>query len=196
MNQNIIFCGVGGQGTVLASKITAAAALKKGFSVMSAETIGMAQKGGSVFSHLRIGENLLTPMIAKGEADLLIGFEPAEAVKMLSYLKKNGVVVVNPTTVMPVTSALRGSDYSGEEMLDYLRRNTKRLTIVNCDEACRKAGSPRCMNFAMLGAAAATGELGVTVDELADAIREKVKPQYAAMNLTALYTAANLEPKY
>ena len=86
MNKNIVLCGVGGQGTVLASKLIAQSAMEKQIPVMSAETIGMAQKGGSVFSYLRMGDNLHTPMIPKGSADLIIGFEPAETVKMLPYL--------------------------------------------------------------------------------------------------------------
>ena len=76
MNKNIVLCGVGGQGTVLASKLIAAAAMKKGLSVMSAETIGMAQRGGSVFSHIRIGEGLHSPMIGRGKADVILAFEP------------------------------------------------------------------------------------------------------------------------
>ncbi len=74
--KNIVLCGVGGQGTVLASKLLAAAAMSKDIPVMSAETIGMAQRGGSVFSHLRMGNNLYSPMIETGTADLIIGFEP------------------------------------------------------------------------------------------------------------------------
>ena len=77
MQKNIILTGVGGQGTVLASKLIAAAAMAKGLPVMSAETIGMAQKGGAVFSHLRIGEGVKSPMIRRGTADLLLAFEPA-----------------------------------------------------------------------------------------------------------------------
>ena len=106
MNKNIILCGVGGQGTVLASKLIAAAAMEKGIPVMSAETIGMAQRGGSVFSHVRMGENLYSPMIAKGTADMILGFEPGETVRMLPYLKKNGAVVVSYRAVMPVTASL------------------------------------------------------------------------------------------
>ena len=82
-NRNIVLCGVGGQGTVLASKLLAAAAMSKDIPVMSAETIGMAQRGGSVFSHLRMGKNLYSPMIKTGTADLIIGFEPGETVRML-----------------------------------------------------------------------------------------------------------------
>ena len=100
---DIVLCGVGGQGTVLASKMIAAAAMEKGLGVMSAETIGMAQKGGSVFSHLRVGDDMQTPMIAKGAADIIIAFEPAEAVRMLPYLKDDGKMVVNSHAVKPVT---------------------------------------------------------------------------------------------
>ena len=88
-NRNIVLCGVGGQGTVLASKLLAAAAMSKDIPVMSAETIGMAQRGGSVFSHLRMGKNLYSPMIKTGTADLIIGFEPGETVRMLPYLKEH-----------------------------------------------------------------------------------------------------------
>ena len=104
MNKNIILCGVGGQGTVLASKLIAAAAMEKDMQVMSAETIGMAQKGGSVFSHVRIGEEIYSPMIEKGTADIIIGFEPAEAVRMLPYLKKGGMVIVSADDPGPISS--------------------------------------------------------------------------------------------
>ena len=87
MQKNIILTGVGGQGTVLASKLIAAASLAKGYEVMSAETIGMAQRGGSVFSHLRMGSGPHAPLIGRGKADLIIGFEPAETVRQLPFLK-------------------------------------------------------------------------------------------------------------
>lgn len=96
-NRNIVLCGVGGQGTVLASKLLAAAAMSKDIPVMSAETIGMAQRGGSVFSHLRMGKNLYSPMIKTGTADLIIGFEPGETVRMLPYLKEHGRLSSVPT---------------------------------------------------------------------------------------------------
>ena len=86
MNKNIILCGVGGQGTILASKLISTAAMEKNIPVMSAETIGMAQRGGSVFSHLRMGEEIYSPMIARGTADIILGFEPGETVRMLPYL--------------------------------------------------------------------------------------------------------------
>ena len=108
MRKNIILCGVGGQGIVLTSKLLAASAMAKGIPVMSAETIGMAQKGGSVFSFLRMGDDLCCPMFPKGTADLLIGFEPAEAVRMLPYLKPDGTVILNTHPIQPVTATLGG----------------------------------------------------------------------------------------
>ena len=106
MNKNIVLCGVGGQGTVLASRLIAAAAMEKGLKVMSAETIGMAQRGGNVFSNLRIGENLKAPLLSSGQADLILGFEPGETVRMLHYLKKDGIVVTNTRAVKPTTANL------------------------------------------------------------------------------------------
>ena len=139
MQKNIILTGVGGQGTVLASKLIAAASLAKGYEVMSAETIGMAQKGGSVFSHLRVGEGLYSPMIRKGTADLLLAFEPAEAVRMLPYLRETGTLVVSSHPVMPVTAALAGTDYTGSEMVAYLRREVRALHVLDGAAAARSA---------------------------------------------------------
>ena len=143
MQKNIILTGVGGQGTVLASKLIAAATMKKGLPVMSAETIGMAQKGGAVFSHLRFGEGVRSPMIRRGTADLLLAFEPAEAVRMLPYLKKDGMVVVNSHPIMPVTAALKGTDYTGAEMVAYLRENAAHVLVLDGQEAVETIGNPK-----------------------------------------------------
>ena len=106
MRKDIILCGVGGQGTVLASRLISAAAMARSIPVMSAETIGMAQRGGSVFSHLRMGEGIYSPMIARGEADLIIGFEPGEAVRLLPFLKPGGQMIVSDRAVMPAGNRL------------------------------------------------------------------------------------------
>ena len=110
MNKDILICGVGGQGTVLASRIIAAAAMEEGSPVHSAETIGMAQRGGSVTSHVRIGGEAYSPMIPFGAADMLLAFEPGEAVRNLRYLRKDGIAVVNTAAVKPVTESLRIPD--------------------------------------------------------------------------------------
>ena len=137
-NKNIVLCGVGGQGTVLASKLLAAAAMSKDIPVMSAETIGMAQRGGSVFSHLRMGKNLYSPMIKTGTADLIIGFEPGETVRMLPYLKEHGQVVVSNHAIKPVTATLSGSSYDAPPMIDYLKEHVENLTLIDADTICRE----------------------------------------------------------
>lgn len=187
MQKNILLTGVGGQGTVLASKLIAAAAMKKGLPVMSAETIGMAQKGGSVFSHLRIGEGVMSPMIRRGTADLLLAFEPAEAVRMLPYLKDGGTVVVNSHPVMPVTAALKGTDYTGREMIEYLQKAVPNLLVIDGWQAVQELGNPKVLNVVMLGAALKSGALDfLTEKELLGAIRDKVKPRFVALNERAL----------
>lgn len=185
MSNNILLCGVGGQGTVLASRLIACAAMQKGLPVMSAETIGMAQKGGSVFSHLRLGEDALSPMIGLGQADLIIGFEPSETVKMLPYLKEGGAVVTNANAIMPVTGSLQGSSYTGEEMLAYLRENVENLTVVDGNRACEELGSTKVTNVVLLGAALDTGVLALDENDFREAIRLCVKPRFVELNLKA-----------
>ena len=174
MHKNIVLTGVGGQGTVLASKLIAAAAMKKGLQVMSAETIGMAQRGGSVFSHLRIGEGTQSPMIGKGEADLILGFEPAETVRMLPYLKEGGQVVTAIRPVMPVTAALAGGSYKGEDMLAYLQAVVPNLLTVDTDAAIAELKNPKVVNVVLLGAALRSGALGLTEEELVEKVRDSL----------------------
>lgn len=193
MNKNILLCGVGGQGIVLASKLIAQAAMENSLPVMSAETIGMAQKGGSVFSHVRIGSNLSTPMIPKGGADVIIGFEPAEAVRMLPYLKKDGTIIVNSCPTKPVTAMLSASSYTGKEMLAYLKKNVERLTVVDCERAASEIGSLKVVNMILLGAAAATGELPISMADIKTCLAKRLKPQLLEMNYKALEYTLNVK---
>lgn len=189
MNRNIILCGVGGQGTVLASKLISSVAMEKGLLVMSAETIGMSQRGGSVFSHIRIGEGIQTPMIAEGEADIIIAFEPGEAVRMLPYLKANGQMIVSAKEVMPVMATLAGTDYQGKEMLDYLAAKVANLVVVDTEAACQKIGTTKALNVFLLGVAVTSGALGVTEEELKEIIKKKVPEKFHELNFKALECA-------
>lgn len=186
MNKNIILCGVGGQGTVLASKLIAAAAMKKGLNVMSAETIGMAQRGGSVFSHVRIGEKLYSPMIAEKSADLIIGFEPGEAVRMLPFLKADGQMVVSRRAILPVTASLSESSYNGEEMVAYLKKYVPDLLIVDSEKACKEIGSPKVLNVLLLGAAVSGGVLGFSEEEMKSIMKERIPEHFHSLNFKAL----------
>lgn len=172
--KNCMLAGVGGQGTVLASKIIAQVAMKEGLSAHTAETIGMAQRGGCVVSHVRIGEDAFSPLIPKGTADVVIGFEPAEAVRCLPNLKEDGAMVVSTKAVQPVTASLSGSPYDVEGMLAFLRERVKRLILVDGEEVCRQCGSAKVLNVALLGAAAGAGVLPMTLKQIEDTIREKL----------------------
>ena len=187
MNRNIILCGVGGQGTVLASRLISAAAMKEGIPVQSAETIGMAQRGGSVFSHLRIGEGIASPLMGPGEADVILGFEPAEAVRMLPYLKKGGVVVTGVRPVIPVSAMIGGTPYDPEAMLAFLAEHAGKLLRVDGDRALREIGNDKVMNVLLLGAAARTGELGFTPEDLLAAMETVLPPKLIGINKKALY---------
>ncbi|MBQ6168756.1 MULTISPECIES: indolepyruvate oxidoreductase subunit beta [Ruminococcus] len=186
MQSNILICGVGGQGIVLTSKLIAATAMEHDIPVMSAETIGMAQKGGSVFSFLRLGDDIYCPMFPEKTADIIIGFEPAEAVRMLPYLRDGGQVVVNTHPIMPVTATLSGSDYTGNEMLDYLQRNVENVVLVDGNRAIEEIGSPKVLNMVMLGAAVRNGVLPFSVDDIEDTMKKTVRPQFVELNSKAL----------
>lgn len=186
MRSDCILCGVGGQGTVLASKLIALAAMEKGELVRTAETIGMAQRGGCVVSHVRVGEGKHSPLIPLGGADVMIAFEPAEAVRCLPYMKRDGAVVVNTRAVMPVTASLAGSGYTGAEMLDHLKNCGLSVTFIDGDAVCARCGSPRVLNIALLAAAVRSGRLGLTAEELKAAIQKRLPERFHTMNLMAV----------
>ena len=190
---NCILAGVGGQGTVLASKLIAQAGLSSGQMVRTAETIGMAQRGGCVVSHVRTGAHIDSPLVPVGQADIIIGFEPAEAVRDLPYLKKGGTAVVARKAVRPVTASLTGSAYDGSDMLAYLSQNVERLILVDGEAICQEIGSPKVLNIALLGAA--LGALGIEAEQMEAVIRASVRPQFIEMNLKALHAGMNAARK-
>ena len=191
MNKDILICGVGGQGTVLASKIIAAAAMEEGSPVHSAETIGMAQRGGSVTSHVRIGGEAYSPMIPFGGADMLLAFEPGEAVRNLRYLKKGGIAVVNTSAVKPVTESLKETGYDGSKMTAYLKEKCSCI-FVNAEEVCRPFGSTKFFNIIMLGVAAGSGHLGLEKDTLLKQIEQRVPSRFLDVNLRAFQTGIEI----
>ena len=180
MDMDILVCGVGGQGTVLASKLIASAAMSLGNTVHSAETIGMAQRGGSVTSHIRIGDRAYSPLIPLGSADVIIAFEPAEAVRNLMYLKKDGFVIVNRIPVKPATESIHDSGYDGVEMVEYIKKKCGCL-VVDASELCGELGA-KFYNSAILGAAAGTGKLGISPDVLIAEIERRVPERFIEAN--------------
>lgn len=180
---NCLITGVGGQGTVLASKLIAEAAIKSGYRVRTTETIGMAQRGGSVVSHVRIGEAIESPLIAKGQADLIIGFEPAEAVRLLPFLKKGGIVVVNKQPVKPIVNP---EAYNVEVVLDFLKEKVEHLEIVDGEALCKLCHNPRGLNIVLLGRSLAVGVLPFSQALMEETIKGKIKQKFIEINLKAL----------
>lgn len=196
---NVLLAGVGGQGTVLAAKVLASAAQSKRWAVRTAETIGMAQRGGSVVSHVRMasqGEELYASLVTPGTADLIVAFEPGEAARALPYLSRSGTVVTARTTVQPVTAALAGAPYDGAAVIGALRSAladqapAARLVAVDDAAVTTAVGTSRVLNMALLGAALATGGFPLVLDDLREAVRACVKPQFVALNLAAIDEAA------
>ncbi|WP_417229110.1 2-oxoacid:acceptor oxidoreductase family protein [Thermophilibacter sp.] len=189
MSANVILAGVGGQGAVLASKLLARAAMGRGLPVKTAETIGMAQRGGSVFSHVRIGAGAHSPLVGRGRADAIVAFEPAEAVRQLPFLRPGGMVVTSDVPVVPVSAATGGPAYDLPAIMSYLQERVgeKDLVVVDAAAAADALGTAKALNVVLLGAAARAGALGpVTMDDLASAVHTLVKPAFVDLDLTAL----------
>lgn len=187
MISNCLLCGVGGQGTVLASKLIAVAAMEKGLEVKTAETIGMSQRGGCVASHVRVGKDIHSPQIPLGEADVLIAFEPAEAVRCLPYLKKGGAAIVSSRAIVPVSSTIGGIQYSAEQMTEYLKSRVERLVLVDTDEAAARLGTSKAVNVALLGAAIRSGGIPqISEEDMEKAVGKLIKPQFLELNMRAL----------
>ena len=193
---NILLTGVGGQGTVLAAKVLAQAALEKGWRVRTAETIGMAQRGGNVVSHVRIGnggEEVHAPLVSRGTADLIIAFEPAEAARVLPYLAPAGTLISATTAVQPVTAALSKKPYRATDVIGGIEHTLADTpaTFIPIDDAAltRAAGSRKVLNCLLLAKALETGCVPIGLDDLRHAIAACVKPRFVDMNLAAIDVA-------
>ncbi len=182
---NVILAGVGGQGTVLASRLIAECAMNKGHLICAAETIGMAQRGGSVVSHVRIGGDIYSPLVPYGETDLLIGFEPSEAVRNLHYLKKDGTIIVSNRIVTPTTATLTDEVYDSEEMIKYIKSKVKNVIVVDADYITKECGSSKVLNVGLLGAAVSTGKLIFTSEDIKESIDSKIPEKYRKLNYKA-----------
>ena len=192
----VLLAGVGGQGTVLAAKVLAQAAQDKGWQVRTAETIGMAQRGGNVTSHVRMGnggEEVFAPLLAHGTADLVIAFEPGEAARVLPFLAPNGVLVTATTPIQPVTAALSSAPYRADRVVQRLEAQLAgtEASFVAVDDAAlvRTIGSRKVLNTLLLARALAAGHVPLDVDDLRHAIEVCVKPAFVQLNLAAIEAA-------
>ncbi|MDR1955578.1 MAG: DUF4180 domain-containing protein [Treponema sp.] len=186
MKKNCLITGVGGQGTVLLSRLIGRAALEQGLAVRGTETIGMAQRGGSVVSHIRMGTGIHSPLIPLGRADLIIAFECAEAVRVLPFLAPEGRMILLDRPIPPVSSSLGAYRYDPAALLNYLRARVKALTRIDGAELIHQCGNPRVVNVALLGVALTLDSFPFTAEDIIRIMTAQLPPHYLELNLKAL----------
>ena len=142
-------------------------------------------------SHVRVGGAAYSPMIPFGGADMLLAFEPGEAVRNLRYLRKGGIAVVNTAAVKPVTESLKDTGYDGREMTDYLKQKCDCI-FIDAEEVCRPFGSAKFFNIIMLGVAAGSGHLGLSRDTLLKQIGQYVPSRFLDVNIRAFNAGIEL----
>ncbi len=179
---NILMVGVGGQGTLLASEILSEVLMQAGYDVKKAEVHGMAQRGGSVVSHVRFGKKVFSSIIPEGEADVLFGFELLETYRYLSLVKPEGTVVVNNLRIAPPSVALGQRTYPAE-IADKLQGHVKNVQLVEGQQLAEEAGNPRTVNTVLLGAL--SNALEPTQEQWVAAIKNLVPERFLEVNLKA-----------
>ncbi len=178
---DILIVGIGGQGTILASNILGEACLMEGRHVKGAETHGMAQRGGSVESHIRI-DGLFGPLIPPGHADLLISFDLLEALRYSHYVKKGGKMVVNHQLVLPTSVYMQNLVVpSQDEIIAALKKHS--LCLLDADTIAEEAGSPLSQNVVMLGAASLS--IPLKPESLLEAVKGLVPKKTVEINAKA-----------
>jgi indolepyruvate ferredoxin oxidoreductase, beta subunit len=156
MKLDILVTGVGGQGNILASDIIGEVAIDAGFDVKKTDTLGMAQRGGSVLSNVRIADHVYSPIIQEGEVDILLAFEKLEAARWANYLRKGSTVIINNQSVPPLSVILSNSRYPEDEQItSLLRQKTGDIYFIEAARRARELGNARTLNIFMLGCVSA-----------------------------------------
>jgi indolepyruvate ferredoxin oxidoreductase beta subunit len=186
MKLDIVFSGVGGQGVVVISDIFCEAALIDGFDVAKAEIHGMAQRGGAIVAHVRIGDKVQAPLIERGKADIVLGFEVLETARAMPMLKPKGTVVVN-TKYMPPNAAFACSakPLNQEQLLGIIRAKARTVHEIDGIGIANKLGNILVVNTVLLGALSALPENPVKKASLEKAIAGRLKEKYVNVNLQA-----------
>lgn len=177
--KNIMIVGVGGQGTLLASKLMGKAFVEKGFDVKVSEVHGMSQRGGSVVTYVRYGDKVYSSLVEKGEADIIIAFEQLEAARWLPYLKPDGILITSSQAIDPMPVVMGTAEYP-QGILPAIREMGVRVMDVDALALALEAGSAKATNVVLLGLAA--HYLGFDKEMWVDVIRTTVPPKTIAVN--------------
>lgn len=179
---NVMIVGVGGQGTLLASRVLGTAMINAGYDVKVSEVHGMSQRGGSVVTYVRAGEKVWSPIINPGEADIILSFEQLEALRWLSCLSVDGQIIVNTQKIDPM-SVVTGAAVYPEGVLDELKKVCKKVKEVDALALAMEAGTVKAVNIVLIGVMAAA--TGIDKEIWLDAVRANVPAKFLELNLKA-----------
>lgn len=182
---DFVLAGVGGQGIVLLSDLLGETALAAGYDVKKSDVFGMAQRGGSVSSFVRIGERVSSPLPRPGEIDVLVALEKLEAARWAPQLRPGGIAVVNDHTIFPLSVGVGADRYpSDEEVLSALRARTDRVQMLDGTRMAAELGNPRVLNVIILGFVASL--LPIPWPAWVQAVEHRIPPRHRELNLRAL----------
>ncbi|MFX0028728.1 MAG: indolepyruvate oxidoreductase subunit beta [Candidatus Hermodarchaeota archaeon] len=193
MTYSIMTCGVGGQGLMLVSNILGQACAEYGLEIRTAETHGLAQRSGSIYTHIRIGDKVFSPLIPYGEADVLLGMEVIETLRYIEFLKPNGHIILNKYLWYPVQSTFERVKnpeipyISIEKILEQLKKVTNNIHIINALDLAQQAGNPLTSNVVLLGALANIDGFPIKIEQLKEMIPRVVPKKAIEANLKALF---------
>lgn len=180
---NILIVGVGGQGTLLASRILGALADELDLDCKLSEVHGMAQRGGSVVTHVKIAKKVNSPIIARGDADIILAFEKLEALRYIDFLKKDGIIVVNVQEILPMP-VITGSKEYPADLIETMKKTAGKVVTIDALDSAKKLGNVKTVNVVMLGALAKY--IGIEKEVIKSAVRKSVKSAFVKMNEDAV----------
>lgn len=188
---NVLIVGVGGQGTILASRILAYLAQVRDYDVKVSEIHGMAQRGGSVVTQVRMGKEVHSPLIAEGQADIILAFERLEALRWMHYLKKNGTIIINNQAIEPVPVLMGLQEYP-DDVIGRIKQKVTDTLALDALSIARKCGNDKASNVVLIGVLAK--KLGFTKEECISALEAKVPAKFLDLNKRAFEEGWNVSP--
>jgi len=179
---DVLIVGVGGQGVLLASEILSTVVMEAGYDAKKSEVHGMAQRGGVVSSHVRMGDKVYSPLIKDGNADVILAFEKAEAQRWVHFLKEEGTIIVNDYSLVPPIASMKGFDYP-ENPIAVVKKRAKSVKVVDAVQIAQDLGNPRLVNTILLGVLSVS--LDIPVDIWKKVIKKRVPKGTEELNLKA-----------
>ncbi|MBR0277255.1 MAG: indolepyruvate oxidoreductase subunit beta [Clostridia bacterium] len=188
MSKKIMIVGVGGQGTLLASRILGNTVINEGYEVKVSEVHGMSQRGGSVVTYVKYGDSVYSPIIDRGEADIILAFEMLEAYRALPYLKKNGMMIVNNQSIDPMPVITGAMEYPKD--IQKKLEGIINIKTVNALDIAKEAGNIKAVNVVLIGVMAKN--TGIDYEKWIETIKTTVPPKFLDVNLKAFELGYNI----